>query len=220
MGNTWSMSYPESAHVHILKIPSASVAGKVSGFSHLVSQDLSLSTLFPLVDAYVMQLASRTFSPDGVSAQRIHDNLTDLVCAMLAEAVQRSPLPLSECRTAALMRVRMFVESHLADPDLKPATVAQAVRLSLRYINHLLQAEGTSLERLIWHRRLERIAADLHAPALSTRSISTIAIAHGFSDLSHFSTAFRRRYGMSPREHRNNVHGTGKDGNSPNNAEE
>lgn len=33
-------------------------------------------------------------------------------------------------------------------------------------------------------------------------SISTIALAHGFNDLSHFSRAFRDRFGMSPRGYR------------------
>jgi AraC-like DNA-binding protein len=203
-GHPSTMSYPEASQLHILEVPRAIVADSVSGFSHLANLDLRpVSELFPLATAYVAQLAARSGSLDSYSAARISDNLSDLICAMLADAARRAPLPLSECKTAALMRVRMYVDEHLANPDLRPADVAQALRLSTRYINHLLQAQSTSLERLIRHRRLERIAADLRDPAKSKHSISMIALSRGFSDLSHFSTVFRRLYGVSPREHRN-----------------
>ena len=38
------------------------------------------------------------------------------------------------------------------------------------------------------------------------RSVSQIAIDNGFNDLSHFSKAFRGRFGASPRDYRNMQH--------------
>lgn len=184
-------------------VPRALLAGSVSGIDRLAGVDLGQAgTLMPLVRDYAARLVLATPSLDADTADRVGRNLADLIGAMLAEAAGRMPQGLSEYKMAALMRVRRYVEQHLSDPELKPAQVAQALRLSPRYINQLLQAEGTSLGRLIWRRRLERIAADLHDPALGGRSISTIALARGFRNLAHFSAAFRQHYGMPPRDYR------------------
>jgi AraC-like DNA-binding protein len=67
---------------------------------------------------------------------------------------------------------------------------ARTLRLSPRYLNQLLKAEQTYLECLILRRRLDAVAAALRNPSMATRSISTLALAFGFNDLSHFSKAF------------------------------
>jgi AraC-like DNA-binding protein len=108
------------------------------------------------------------------------------------------------------MRIKDFVERNLGDFDLDPTMVAAALKLSPRYMNQLLELEGTSLSRYIWRRRLERAAADLTNFALNGLSISSIALNNGFSDLSHFSKAFRDRFAHSPSEYR---HGAGRGAN-------
>jgi AraC-like DNA-binding protein len=55
-----------------------------------------------------------------------------------------------------------------------------------------------SASEWLWHRRLQR-AYDLIARG-DGRSITEIAFAHGFSSSAHFSTMFRRTYGVSPRD--------------------
>jgi AraC-like DNA-binding protein len=187
----------------VLTVPLAAVASSVSGFDRLVGKNLrQVGNLMPLLRDYAVRLVTSTPGLDRHTQERVGSNLIDLVCAVLAEGVTQAPLDLSEHKTVALMRIRRFVEQHLSDPELTPATVAEALQLSPRYMNQLLQAEGTSLVRLIWKRRLERIAADLRNAALAGRSISTIALSRGFRDFSHLSKAFRQRYGMSPREFR------------------
>ncbi|CAN7696148.1 helix-turn-helix domain-containing protein [Pseudoduganella sp. LjRoot289] len=199
----YTMLNREDVHMLVLQIPHVMMAGGVTGSDALINRDLALaSELFPLVMGYVTQLAAHAAQLDALSARRVGGNLADLVNAMLADVARKTPFCLSQHTTAALMRVHAFVAAHLANPDLDPHMVSQALRLSPRYINKLLEAEGTSLGRLIWHRRLERIAADLRDPVLAPRTISTIALARGFNDLSHFSKTFRRRYGKTPREYR------------------
>lgn len=80
--------------------------------------------------------------------------------------------------------------------------MASTLKLSPRYINKLFEADGTSLSRYIWRRRIERAATDLRDPAMRALGISAIAMALGFNDLSHFSRVFRQRFGMSPRDYR------------------
>ncbi|UZR27763.1 helix-turn-helix domain-containing protein [Methylococcus mesophilus] len=80
--------------------------------------------------------------------------------------------------------------------------VASGVGLSSRYVNELFQAEGTSLMRHVWQRRLEQCRRDLMDPVRSGCSLSEIAFRWGFNDLSHFSRAFKLRFGCSPNGYR------------------
>jgi AraC-like DNA-binding protein len=80
--------------------------------------------------------------------------------------------------------------------------VAAATGISVRYANTLLSQQGTSLERLIVARRLERCRRALEDPGQSHRTITEIAFAWGFSDPSHFNRRFKAEYGCAPRDYR------------------
>lgn len=60
--------------------------------------------------------------------------------------------------------------------------------------------EACTVAGWIWARRLEAVRADLCDPALRHRTISDLAFGWGFVDASHFSRAFRARYGRTARE--------------------
>ncbi|MGW2386899.1 hypothetical protein [Streptomyces sp. NPDC001658] len=47
-------------------------------------------------------------------------------------------------RSAQWLRARQYIAEHLADPQLSPTTVADALGVSIRYLQVLFRAEGTS----------------------------------------------------------------------------
>jgi len=107
-------------------------------------------------------------------------------------------------RSGTLLRVKRYVNTHLHDPDLDAAMIASASGLSARYINKLFAAEGTSLIRYVLLKRLDRCAHSLSGTggARTVDSIADIALRWGFNDMSHFSRAFKKRFGVTPREWR------------------
>jgi AraC-like DNA-binding protein len=109
---------------------------------------------------------------------------------------------LSSARAIALLRLRTAIERRLSDPGLDPAGAAEAAGISVRYANALLNAEDSSLERLIVSRRLERCRRAFEDASQASRTISEIAYAWGFSDLSHFTRRFKAAFGSSPRDYR------------------
>jgi AraC family transcriptional activator of tynA and feaB len=79
--------------------------------------------------------------------------------------------------------------------------VAKGAGLSPRYANQLFEDEGTSLMRYVWKRRLERCRSDMADPSHYGRPVYDIALRWGFNDASHFSRAFKKQFGVGPREY-------------------
>lgn len=172
--------------------------GAVSAFtSRMISQE---SALGALASGFLALIPDRIGGLDRVSGEKIAQQALDLVAlAFSAEAAGR-PVALSTSRRATLLRIKQIIENRLCDPGLRPATVAKAAGISVRYANALLAVEDTSLERFIVIRRLERCRRLLEDPAQAPSTVGEIAFACGFSDLSHFSRRFKARFGVSPRE--------------------
>jgi AraC family transcriptional regulator, positive regulator of tynA and feaB len=74
--------------------------------------------------------------------------------------------------------------------------------VSRPYLDRLLARIGTTASQELWARRLSRAAEDLSTAAHRQRTILEVALANGFSDPAHFSRAFRKRFGQSPRSFR------------------
>jgi AraC-like DNA-binding protein len=138
--------------------------------------------------------------PAGAAEQAGIDvlELLGAVLSDLAGGAGRAAVP----RRAQLLRARRFITSNLSDPDLSPAAVAEALGLSVRYLYLIFHEQSTSPFRWILDRRLERAAALLADPGQAGRSITGVAFGVGFKDSSHFSRAFKDRYGVGPRDYR------------------
>ena len=99
-----------------------------------------------------------------------------------------------------LRRARAFIESNLSSEELGASLVAKHLNISVRTVQNLFALTATTPSSYIQERRLIH-AAD----SLRTRleiSITEIAFELGFSDSAYFSRAFRRKYGVSPRQWR------------------
>jgi AraC-like DNA-binding protein len=154
-----------------------------------------------LVSGYMRAAAAMTTSADPV-VHAIGGNLVDLVTIAFgaaSEAVENAAPCLDDARLRA---VCAYVEEHLADPDLGPTRIAADLKMSTRYLHKLFERRNETLMQRILRRRLERCRNDLAHPSLRARTISEIAFAWGFSDLSHFGRAFKAAYGETPRDWR------------------
>jgi AraC family transcriptional activator of tynA and feaB len=128
---------------------------------------------------------------------RIAENVIDLVAsAVLSES---EGLPISSGMT--YVRVKFWIESHLAQ-DLSGERIASECGVSVRHLNRLFARDGVSLMQYVWERRLARCQRALTDTMMGHRSIIEIAMASGFKDPSHFSRAYRARYGRTARDER------------------
>ncbi|RAU33385.1 helix-turn-helix domain-containing protein [Pseudomonas sp. RIT411] len=101
------------------------------------------------------------------------------------------------------LRISAFIEDHLAERNLTPKQIAEAVQCSVRTLHRIFESlDGIRLTEYIWQRRLARCAQALRDSSSAERSITEIAYDWGFTSSSHFSTAFKAAYGLSPRRFR------------------
>ena len=80
--------------------------------------------------------------------------------------------------------------------------VAAHLGITPRYLHMLFETDGLSFTKFVVEQRLARSHQMLLDPRMVERTISAIAFAAGFSDLSHFNRAFRQHFGKTPTDTR------------------
>lgn len=140
-----------------------------------------------------------TTAPDlgraGVEAA--HSTLIEL-----ARAVARGHFDDTEPLLAPALAhaAKEIAKSRLADPGLSPAMLARELHVSVRTLQRAFASGGESVATYVRERRLEEALLTLTAPS-SRLSISELAAYWHFSDSSHFTRAFKKRYGQTPSEY-------------------
>lgn len=159
------------------------------------------------VEALLVDFLTRTvadadsFTPDD--GPRLFSVLLDLMTALCAHHLNITrAAPPEALHHTLFLRICAFIDQHLNDPELTPATLATACQVSLRHLHRLFQAEGLTVGAHIRKRRLERCLRDLADPAHHQRPVYAIAASWGFTDPAHFSRVFRAAYGMPPGDYR------------------
>jgi AraC-like DNA-binding protein len=94
--------------------------------------------------------------------------------------------------------VQDYILQHLHEEDLSPGRIAQANRISLRYLHMLFQRSDMTVSGWVLDRRLHACKQALTDPAYNRQRISEIAFRWGFNSTSHFCHVFKERYGASP----------------------
>ena len=151
-----------------------------------------------------MVLEAETLTPD--LREGLGVELLNLV-AMAFQASAHDPgLSMDTTVQSARMRqIKKYIDSNLGNPLLNPDRIAKANQISVRSLHYLFKGDGQSVSDYIWSRRLERCRQEIEIGLAAHRSLTDIAMDAGFNSLSHFSSMFRKRYGMPPTDLRRNL---------------
>ncbi|TFZ52546.1 transcriptional regulator FeaR [Serratia proteamaculans] len=115
--------------------------------------------------------------------------------ALVDRVVEQDSPPHSFSRTLA------FIDTHIQSPQLRPEWIAGELGVSVRSLYRMFARQGLVVAQYIKHRRLDLCAQALRC-APERQKLATIGYDWGFADHSHFSTAFKSRFGVSPSEYR------------------
>ncbi len=135
----------------------------------------------------------------GRATELYGEHIIDLVALALgADGERRAAAEERGARAARRSAILREIERRSGDPGLSATTVAILLGITPRYVHLLLEETGRSFTHHVLERRLEKAAALLRDPQWRHRKIADIAAEAGFTDLSYFNRAFRRRFGATP----------------------
>jgi AraC-like DNA-binding protein len=125
----------------------------------------------------------------------------ELLCAAMSYRVDAPPKGLAQ---RYLKQLQEYILRNLQDEHLSPKSIASANHMSSRYVHMLFAQLGVSVSAWIREQRLQRCREDLQSSRYRDSSVSEIAYTWGFLDSAHFSRIFKQRFGLNPREYREN----------------
>jgi AraC-like DNA-binding protein len=179
-----------------------------------------LSTMVTYVDDVVMQVIPQDTDAlkllAGYAAPLFNDialatpefrrtavnHLHDLVALALGAAL--GGVAAGRAIPAARLRIaKSYIVENSSRRDLSVGAVATHLGLTPRNLQRLFESEGTTFSEFLLSQRLSRAHRMLTEPRLAQNPVGSIAYDAGFGDLSYFNRSFKRRYGMTPRDVRN-----------------
>jgi AraC-like DNA-binding protein len=121
-----------------------------------------------------------------------------MICACLAPSADRIAEANGPIDLTLMERVRQAVRKNLRSPSLGPDKLCREAATSRSQLYRLLEREG-GVARYIQRRRLSE-GFSILCDRSTSFSIGKVAEMLCFADGSSFSRAFRREFGMSPRD--------------------
>ena len=123
-----------------------------------------------------------------------------LLCSRNCRFLDDLPAEIPTTDRQILLAAR-FISEHYMEP-ITTADIAQAASFSPNYLTRKFrEAAGIGVHEYLVYVRLKQAAKDL---AATRDTITQIAFRNGFSDSNYFKDAFKKKYGLSPTQYRQN----------------
>lgn len=154
-----------------------------------------------LLRSYIDTLNGTLIPPGSELAGVTHRHILDLVRLASSERSQSDTAGLIAASTIGEARVRIAradIAQRFRDPNLTEGMIASQQGISIRHLQRIFEVAGLSFTEAVNALRLEAAHAALTDRASKHATVMEIAMAAGFSDVSHFNRLFRRRYGVTP----------------------
>ncbi|MFE9647765.1 helix-turn-helix domain-containing protein [Streptomyces sp. NPDC006365] len=196
LGEPFELLHDASLRGIIFSIPAREIEGPLNRKSPLAT-GLDLTTgLGRVVHTMLRSLSQERDHLTAREFDAVSDRVVELLCMLTVE--DDRPDASGHLAEVEAM-VRRYVREHAADPGLTGTSMARALGWSLRQIQLALQRVGTTPRELIREERLRLVRDRLRCRECDHLTITDLAHSSGFSSSSALSTAFRQRFGVSPR---------------------
>jgi AraC-like DNA-binding protein len=199
-GEPASFGGPAQKSVDLLRVPvrllSPFVAELEASYGRTIPAD---SPALQLLVGYIGVLDEIDATPEV--ERQVVTHIHDLMALAIGATRDADEIAKSRgVRAAWLRAIKDDIATSLDQPDLSAATIAARHRIKPRSIQRLFESEGTTFTEYVMAQRLVRAHRLLTDPLRANQKIIAISLDVGFSNLSYFNRAFRRRYGITPSE--------------------
>jgi AraC-like DNA-binding protein len=194
----YQLDFTDDFQQYVLMLPGPALRSQLRAASELTARSVHGSRgAGHLMIEMIRTLAADVAVLEPAAAAAVAQGVEHIVVAGLSSLAGTTPEPSAQARRE---QVKACARARLRDPGLTVAAIAARLHTSVSTLHRAFAGEPCTIAEWIWARRLEAVRADLCDPALRHRTISDLAFGWGFVDASHFSRAFRARYGCTPRE--------------------
>lgn len=156
-----------------------------------------------IVEARLLENVSAQFSSSGLAIaipnELMGNTPRPITSKMESYRPELAPIAEGSFKTA----VKEVVRTHMLAGHADVGEVACAIGIAARSLQRKLSQCGTSFSRLLQETRIETARIRLNQDNLM---LQDIAIELGYQHSTHFSRAFKRACGVSPREYRSAPH--------------
>ncbi|MEL6963341.1 MAG: helix-turn-helix domain-containing protein [Pseudomonadota bacterium] len=186
----------------VVQVPSDSLLQRLPGAHLLTAQKVDgQSAIGRLVGTTIIAFSQHIDHDNPVVGSLIQDTLVDLIATGLA-SLDEVRADLSSSERNILIRAKSFIQNNIGNPDLDRTLVAETTGMSTRRLNEIFARADGSISQFIRSARLNAIKSDLRDRRFASLSITEIAFKNGFSNIQHFSQAFKQQTGLTPRDFR------------------
>lgn len=152
-----------------------------------------------LLSAYLQAVHQTAGLNDAKTREIIGQQIVDLVVTAVGRTHEEAIAMAERGLKAARFKLATDeIRRRLSEPMLNGQRVAAKLGLSERYIQRLFEENGLTVSQYILDERVKTAHRVLNDPSQDHRHIADIAFAAGFSDITHFNRAFKKRYGDTP----------------------
>ncbi|MBN9099694.1 MAG: helix-turn-helix domain-containing protein [Pseudonocardia sp.] len=194
----YQLDFDGAFQQYVLMLPGPTLRSQLRDAAELTARSVRGSRgAGHLMIEMIRTLAADISVLEPAAAAAVAQSVEHIVVAGLSSLGGAVPEPSAEARRE---QVRAVARAHLRDPGLTVAVIAAQLHTSVSTLHRAFAGEPCSIAEWIWAQRLDAVRADLCDPTLRHRTISDLAFSWGFVDASHFSRAFRARFGRTARE--------------------
>ena len=179
--------------INVIRLPRTVFDRKSPGIAKMAGSKLDMRR--PGMFA-MQQLISEAFNWDPFEestyyATQFSEALIDMIAVCINMQKREEPR-----RNDLYRQMVNYIKRNLDKPDFSVATLASEYFVSSRTVNRIFATHNSTPMNML---RAERLAACRKILIEGrARSITQVAMDHGFNDMSHFSMAFRKEFGCSP----------------------
>ena len=151
------------------------------------------------LNALLLRLLHESMNSPELSASESKAALEAIVCLLRPMLHHQEAQP--SRRDKQFQKIMALIDESIQAEHLRPEWLASETGMSVRSLYRLFAEKGLVVAQYIKNRRLDLCARALQS-AHDDEKLAGIGYSWGFSDHSHFSTAFKQRFGVSPGEYR------------------
>jgi len=189
----FSLDFADDCRALMISIPRPLLVSRLPKAPDLTARTVHhRSALAALAGSMMRHMMSLQDARDDI-VERLNTSILDVLATTLSAELG---LVDDDGQDQRLRDVKRYLLAHLEDGELTLAAIANTQNISPRTLNRLFAIEGTTPMRWLWEQRL--LASHRALTQRQARHVTEAAYRFGFSDVSHFSRAFKKRFGQPP----------------------